>query len=65
MKVANRCWNGNELERIGVYYACLDLSHLRNTCTLAVAQHCPLPTKCTRMFNFQEIFKLTFKIDGI
>ena len=68
MKVANRCWNGNELERIGIYYACLDLSHLRNTChccTLAVAQHCPLSTKCTGMFNFQQIFKLAFKIDGI
>ena len=38
MKVANRCWNGNELERIGVYYVCLDLSLFRNTSNAALWQ---------------------------
>ena len=54
--------------------ACFNLSCLRygcRRCTLAVAQHCPSPTKlrlltkCTRTFNFQEIFKCVFKIYGI
>ena len=49
--------------------ACLNLSHLHYSCqrcALAVAQHCPSPTtKCTRTFNFWEIFKRAFKIYGI
>ena len=50
--------------------ASLNLSRLRygcQHCTLAVPQHCPslIVAKCTRMFNFQEIFKRAFKIYGI
>ena len=45
---------------------CLNLSRLRygcQWCTLAVAQHCSSPTSAP--FNFQEIFKCSFKIYGL